>query len=102
MSEHNVSFNMVFKNTEATDPLREYVDEKLTHAMQKYIHQDTSVHIKLEVEKHRQIAEATFNCFGTNFNATEESENMYKSIDALVENVSKQLRRHKDKITNHH
>ena len=102
MSEYNVSFNMVFKNTDATEPLREYVDEKLTAAMQKFIHQDTNVHIKMEVEKHRQIAEATFNCFGTSFSATEESENMYKSIDALVENVSKQLRRHKEKMTKHH
>ena len=56
----------------------------------------------LQVEKIRQIAEITFNNDGINFKNREESDDMYKSIDMLVDSLTNQLRRHKEKITKHH
>ena len=101
MNNKLVSLNFTFRNTEATDPLKEYAEEKISNCLSKYIRQETKVNLVLEVEKRRQIAEITFNCFGTNFTCTEESDNMYKSIDAIVQTVGKQLRRYKDKVTSH-
>lgn len=102
MENYNVNINYTFRNTESTEPLKEYAQEKITNCLKKYVHQDVDVQVKLEVEKHRQIAEVTFNCFGTNFTNSEESESMYKSIDSVIDTVSTRLRRQKDKATSRH
>lgn len=100
--EHNVTLNISFKNLEATEPLKAYVNEKLVHAMQKFVHHDTNAHVMLKVEKNRQIAEVTFRVDGADFVASEESDDLYAAIDLLCQAVSQQLRKHKEKLTDHH
>ncbi len=97
-----VHVNITFRNTEATDALRSYATEKVTHALQKFIHQDTEAHVVLRVEKNRQIAEVTMHADGVTINAKEESDKLYSSIDALVDNLQHQLRKNKEKLTAHH
>ena len=97
-----VNINVTFRNTDATDPLKTYVTDKMSTVLKKFVHQDTEASVVLSVEKKRQIAEISFHADGADFNGTEESENMYKSIDALVNSVTEQLRRNKEKITRKH
>lgn len=97
-----VKVNLTFKNTEATDAIRNYASEKLAGCIQKYVHQDTEAHAVLRVEKNRHIAEITFHSDGNDFQGSQESDNLYASIDALVDSLSAQLRKHKEKITKHH
>lgn len=99
---HKITFRISFKNTEGTDPIRKYTTEKLEHAISKFIHHDTDVHVILKVEKNRQIAEATFRTDGADFVAREESDSLYPAIDALAEALAHQLRKHKEKLTEHH
>ena len=54
----------------------------------------------LSVEKTRHIAEASFRADGADFKASKESDDLYTSIDGLVDNISSQLRKHKEKIQN--
>ncbi len=102
MNEHNVNFNFTFRNTDTSDAVKDYATEKLTTSLRKFINQDVDAHVILDVEKRRQIAELTIHCYGHDFVCKDESESMYKSVDAIVEKISKQLRKHKDKITDHH
>jgi putative sigma-54 modulation protein len=97
-----VHVNVTFRNTEATDALRDYSSDKITTLLQKYLHKNTEVYVVLKVEKTRQIAEVHFNCEGEDFSCKEESDDMYKSIDASVDSLSSQLRKHKERLTNHH
>ncbi len=97
-----INVNTTFKNTEATDSIRNYVTEKISNCLQKFVHHDTEVHVVLKVEKNRQIAECSFRTDGSDFKGSEESTNLYASIDALVDSLSNQLRKHKDKLTRHH
>lgn len=98
----NVTLNISFKNTDATEPLKNYVNDKLKNSIQKFIHHDTTAHVILKVEKNRQIAEVTFRTDGADFVAREESDNLYTAIDALAESLTHQLRKHKEKLTDHH
>ncbi len=100
--ERTVTLNVSFKNTEATEPLKQYVNDKLTNSIAKFVHHDTLAHVILKVEKNRQVAEVTFRTDGADFVAREESDSLYSAIDALVESVSRQLRKHKEKLTHHH
>lgn len=97
-----VHVNIAFKNTDATDALKTYATDKLSVCLKKFVHQDTEAHMVLKVEKNRHIAEVTFNADGGNFHCSEESSDLYASIDALAHSVSGQLRRHKEKLTRRH
>ena len=97
-----VNINVTFRNTEATEPLKTYVTDKMSTVLKKLVHQDTEAKIVLSVEKKRQIAEISFHVDGADFKGSEETENMYKSIDALVNSVTEQLRRNKEKLTKKH
>lgn len=98
---YSVKVNITFRNIEATDPIREYVQEKIGNTIHKFIHQDTEAHVVLKVEKVRQIAEATFHCDGADFNASAESDSLYAAIDQLAATTAQQLRKHKDKLVSH-
>ena len=104
MSEnfHAVHVSLTFRNLEATDAIKQYASEKITHCLEKFVHKETEAHVVLRVERNRQIAEATFNLNGTAFNGKEESLDLYSAIDALVDSLGRQLRKHKEKLTKHH
>lgn len=98
----SVNVNIAFRNTEATDALKKYASEKLNNCLKKFIQTDTEAHVVLKVEKNRHIAEIAFNTGGAEFAASEESTDLYASIDALVDTVTTQLRKHKEKMQKHH
>jgi putative sigma-54 modulation protein len=104
MSEnpHTINVNITFRNTEATEALKNYASEKIKHCLGKFVHHDTDAHVVLKVEKNRQIAEVSCRTDGADFNAKEESGDLYSSIDTLVNSLTQQLRKHKDKLTKHH
>ena len=87
-------------HVEVTPALRAYVTEK----MQKIIrHSDQliSIRVILNVEKLQQLAEATINVGGRTLFANVSATDMYASIDGLVDKLDRQIRRRKDRITNH-
>ena len=98
-----VRVNVTFRNVDATDPLKEHAISKVTHCVEKFVHKDVIVHVTLSVEKTRQIAEAKFQYDGgRSIVAVEESSDLYASIDKLVDNLSGQIRKHKEKLVAHH
>jgi putative sigma-54 modulation protein len=101
-SNHTVSVVVTFKQTDATEALRNYATEKLAHALKKFVHSDTEAHCLLRVEKLRHIAEVNFHADGKDFVGKEESQDLYASIDALCDSIAHQLRKHKEKVTAHH
>ena len=54
-----------------------------------------------DVEKLTQIAEAKILLAGNELHARSESEDMYSSIDALVDKLDRQLIKHKEKLQHH-
>ena len=104
MTETNriINLNITFKHTEATDALKQYAQDKIEACLKKFVHHDTEAHLILRVEKNRQIAEISFRTDGADFNCKEEKADLYIAIDSLVDALTHQLRKHKEKITSHH
>lgn len=96
-----IAMNVTFRNMEGSEALKNYAKEKIENCLRKFVRKNTEANVVLLVEKHRQIAEVSFLADGVNFKNSEESEDMYKSIDTLVDSLTNQLRRHKDKLTKH-
>ena len=101
-SSHTVIIHVTFKNTESTEALRNYANEKMSHCLKKFVHSDTEAHVTLRVEKLVHSAEITFHADGKDFAGKEESQDLYASIDALADSLTQQLRKHKEKVTSHH
>ena len=97
-----VHVNIAFLNLDASEALKQYATDKVTHCVRKFAHQDTEAHVVLKVEKSRQIAELSMHLSGADFIVKEESESLYASIDMLTDALSQQLRKHKEKATRHH
>ncbi|HHH49212.1 MAG TPA: ribosome-associated translation inhibitor RaiA [Gammaproteobacteria bacterium] len=89
------------QHLDVTPALRDYITGKLER-LERHFDKVTNVHAVLSVEKLRQKAEATINANGASLHANAESEDMYAAIDALVDKLDRQIKKHKEKITNHH
>ncbi len=89
--------NVTFRHIEPSAPLREYAEEKISR-VKKYIEEPIEAHVVLKVEKFRHIAEVTIDANGLRLNGTEETEDMYSSIDMVANTIEAQVRKNKDKF----
>ena len=88
------------RHMDLTDALKTHVEEgleKITHHFDKVI----DVDVILAVEKHRQTAEFNVHANHLRINAKETSEDMYASIDAALNKVDRQVRKHKGRVMRH-
>ena len=85
------------KNIEVTEGIKAAIEEKLGR-LDKYLVDDTIVNVTLSVQKGRQKIEVTIPMKGHIIRAEEGSEDMYVSIDLVVDVIERQIRRYKKKL----
>ena len=88
------------RHMNVTDAIREHVEKGLGK-VKGHFDKVIDVDVVLSVEKHRHIAEINLHANGLRINAKESSEDMYGSLDAALNKVDRQVRRHKDRIMKH-
>jgi len=89
------------RKIEVTDSLRSFAEKKLKK-VEKLFHRDMEARVVLSVEKQRHSAEATLTADGFTLHAKEITEDMYSSIDKLVDKVEKLAKKHKKKVIDKH
>ncbi|NLM42660.1 MAG: ribosome-associated translation inhibitor RaiA [Clostridiales bacterium] len=85
------------KNIELTNALRERVEKKLSK-FEKYFNPDTEANATLTVEKNRHIIEVTIPFNGVILRGEEATEDMYTSIDNVVEKLERQIAKYRTKL----
>lgn len=85
------------RNLDITPALRAYAEEKLLR-LTKYLDNIVTGHLVLSLEKHRQIAEATLRVRDLTLRAEESTDDLYSSIDLVVEKLERQILRYKERI----
>ena len=85
------------KNIEVTEGLRSAVQDKLSK-LEKYFADDASVQVTFSVEKDRQKIEVTIPMKGHIIRAEQVSDDMYVSIDLVVEVIERQVTKHRKKL----
>ena len=83
-------------HVEITAALREYINSKLAK-LARHFDQITTAQVTLSIEKLKQKVEASIHVAGADLFAQAESEDMYTSIDALVDKLDRQIVKHKEK-----
>ncbi len=95
-----MQINLTGRHVEITDSLREYVDSKFSK-LERHFENINNVHVILNVEKLKQIAEAKVHLNGGEVFAMSEDENMYAAIDQLIDKLDRQVIKHKEKLSRH-
>jgi len=93
-----MQLSITFKNLDPSSTLKTYVQKKLDK-FDKLLDNPAEAQVILSVEKRRHIAEITLVSDGLHINAKETTETMNLTIDNLMDKISKQIKKQKEKIT---
>lgn len=80
--------------------LKEFTTEKF-NKLQRHFERITRINITFDVQKLRNIAEATILVPGDALHASSEATDMYAAIDTLIDKLDRQLKKHKEKEGEH-
>jgi putative sigma-54 modulation protein len=96
-----MQLNVTGHHVDVTAPLKDYVEKKLDRIIR---HSDRviDVHCILTVEKLRHKAEATVFLSGETVYADAVEQDMYAAIDALADKLDRRVKKHKEKLSDHH
>ena len=89
------------QHIEVTQAIKDHIKKKF-EKIEKHFEHLVNVHIVLKVEKKQHVAEATVHVSRHDFATTTYSEDMYTTINMLVDKLDRQIVKHKGKIQVHH
>ena len=81
---------ITFRQMEATEAMRAYATDKVAK-VQKFLRQPMKGHVTLSLEKRLHSAEVDIHAGSEHYHATEKSEDMYASIDKVVDKIERQI-----------
>ena len=96
-----INVSVTFRHTDSSEALKRYAVEKISHCIGKYVSHPTDAHVILTVEKRDHIAEANIHSKGYDVSGKSVTQDLYSSIDKVVDNVDAQLRKRKEKLSDH-
>lgn len=85
------------KNISITEALRATVERKLGK-FDRYFDDDTEAHVTMSVEKSRHIVEVTIPLNGSILRAEEATDDMYTSVERVLQKLERQIHKHKTKL----
>jgi putative sigma-54 modulation protein len=91
-----MNLKLTGNHVEVTDAMRDYVTSKISKITRHFDHV-IDVSVILSVEKLKQKAEANVHVRGKDIFVETDSEDMYASIDNLVDKLDRQILKHKEK-----
>lgn len=89
------------QNFEITDALKAHVATKVG-PLQERFHRITQIRVSLHIDNVDQVAEGNIHIDGAEIHATASSNDMYHSVDLMLEKLNSQMSKHKDKLIDQH
>lgn len=86
---------ITFRQMEATDSVKAYANEKVAK-LQRFLRQPMQAEVKLGLEGRQQVVELELHSGGGHFHASESTEDMYASIDKVIDKMERQIRSTKE------
>ena len=87
------------RNIEVTEAIKHHLDSKIDKTFQG-MGENTDIHVSLHVEKHRHVAEVTLKTKGFTAHADMETDDLYITVDSVLQKIEKQLKKHKGREQN--
>ncbi len=86
-----MNISITFRQMEATDAMKNYATEKVAK-LQKFLRQPMHGQVTFSCQKTIHMAEVDLHSGSEHYHAHEESEDMYASIDKVVDKLERQIR----------
>lgn len=90
--------HFTFRQVESSEGVKNYAQEKIAK-MQKYLRTPLEADVVCSVERHLHCVELSVRADGERYAARVDSEDMYASIDLVVDKVDRQIRDSKEAAT---
>jgi putative sigma-54 modulation protein len=84
------------KNIEITDAIRDYIEKKV-EKLEKLEGKNTDISVTCSTEREQQIIEIIVNSDGDFIKISESNEDLYASVDLVIDKVERQMRKEKEK-----
>lgn len=98
----NVPVKVTGRHVSITEAIKSYALSKVEHLHLDYP-RIIEAHVILDVEKHRHFAEVILHCNNhITIEASHECDDMYASIDGVIDKIAQQMRKYKTKILRNH
>ena len=88
---------ITFRQMEASEAVKQYATEKVAK-LQKFLRKPLSAQITLSLDKLDHIADVHVHAGSDHFHGSEQSEDMYASIDRVIDKLDRQIRAAKGMI----
>lgn len=95
-----MQINITGHHIDITPALRTYIENKFQR-LERHFDKMSNIHVILSVEKERQKAEATIHVNRGDLFADSIQEDMYAAIDDMTDKLDRQLKKHKEKLSDH-
>jgi putative sigma-54 modulation protein len=87
----NMNVSITFRHMDASEAIKKHAAAKLGK-LQKFLRQPMTAKVTISVDKLKHVAEARISSGGAHLEAKESSEDMYTSIDRMIEKLDRQIR----------
>ncbi len=101
MEDVTVQISIDGRRIEITPAIQEYLEQKL-QKLKKYFPHVIDIHVVLFTQKYNQVVEITIKANRFTVHGIEKTNDLYASIDKVIEKLDKQLRKHKERLTKVH
>ena len=92
--ESPMNITITFRHMDGSDAVKKHAHEKIAK-LQKFLRQTMTAQVTIAVEGLEHIAEVGISSGSSHFHATERSNDMYASIDMVLDKLERQIRTQK-------
>jgi len=85
-----MNVSITFRHMDASEAIKKHAAAKLGK-LQKFLRQPMTAKVTISVDKHKHVAEARVSSGGAHLEAKESSDDMYSSIDRMIEKLQHQV-----------
>jgi len=89
-----MNISITFRHLEASEPVKHYAQEKIAK-LQKFLRQPMQAEVVLDIVRIEKLAEVRISSGSEHYVGHEQSEDMYASIDRVVDKIERQIRSNK-------
>src|SRR5260370_39186457 len=82
---------ITFRHIEPSEPVKKYAQEKIAK-LQKFLRQPMQANVTLDMERIEHVVEVRISSGSEHYHGKEQSEDMYASIDKVLDKLERQIR----------
>jgi len=86
-----MNISITFRHMDPSDAIKSYAIDKVSK-LQKFLREPMTAKVTLSLDKLRHVAETRLSSGGAHLEAKETSEDMYASIDKVIDKLERQIR----------